>query len=273
MDFQGQTFIVAVHIEHPFVFFDCDRILAGCAYAAQHGSSIPCGARVMRSEPTYCTASTSASPDAIGRRKMYHKGNSTGPRRAESKADTGDSNFGHDCSNQKIPVGLSSSTPPDQLPEWACGKFGDGQGIGKYRLGKTNGGCEPTDKYYPFCGITIDIMDRACEILNCKLEFYIANEDPHRKSSTAGTDLPFSQYPMLECECTDVVAASCARLGVEGEGALCSWSVAARGHRALGGYCCRCHSDRQVQRPRCTLHDSLLPDWVSAGGTQENGRR
>jgi hypothetical protein len=28
-------------------------------------------------------------------------------------------------------------------------------------------------------GITIDVMDLACQRLNCKLEFYIASADPH----------------------------------------------------------------------------------------------
>ena len=97
--------------------------------------------------------------------------------------------MGHDCSNQKIPADLSSAIPSAKLPEWACGKIEDGQGVGKYRRGKTNGGCELSDKYYPFCGITIDIMDKACELLNCKLEFYIANEDPHCKSSDHGVVL------------------------------------------------------------------------------------
>jgi hypothetical protein len=182
MDFEGQTFIVAVHIEHPFVFFDCDHVLAGCAYASQHGISIPCGTKVMKSEPTYCTAATSASPDALRRGRMRQSGNSTG-RRAGSSASEGDESntMGHDCSNQKMPLGLSSATPSEDLPEWACGKVADGQGLGKYRLGKTNGGCDLSDKYYPFCGITIEIMDLACTKLNCKLEFYIANENPHCK--------------------------------------------------------------------------------------------
>ena len=188
VDFQGQTFIVAVHVEHPFVFFDCDHILAGCAYASQRGSSIPCGAKVMKSEPTYCTAATSASPDALRRRTMRQNGNSTGRRASSGRRagsstseDDGDFAMGHDCSNQKIPLGLSSATPSEELPEWACGKAADGQGLGKYRLGKINGGCELSDKYYPFCGITIEIMDLACAKLNCNLEFYIANEDPHCK--------------------------------------------------------------------------------------------
>jgi hypothetical protein len=145
LDFGGQTFIVAVHEEHPFIFFDCDHILAACAYAAEQGDSVPCGAKVMKSEPTYCTAAASASPDALRR------GGSSGSSENADSEKTG----GHDCSNAaEIPVGLSSATPSSELPEWACGRLEDGQGIGKFRKGKTNGGCELNDKYYPFCGKT-----------------------------------------------------------------------------------------------------------------------
>ena len=149
MDFGGQTFIVAVHEEHPFIFFDCDHILATCAYAAQEGRSVPCGAKVMKSEPTYCTAATSASPDALRR----GGGSSSSSSENYNTTDSGYKSE-HDCSHSEIPVGLSSATPASELPEWACGKEEDGQGIGKFRKGKTNGGCEPSDKYYPFCGRT-----------------------------------------------------------------------------------------------------------------------
>ena len=173
MDFGGQTFIVAVHEEHPFIFFDCDHILATCAYAAEMGRSVPCGAKVMKSEPTYCTAAASASPDSLRR-----AGSSSGSSENANGTDS-DYTGNHDCSHSEIPIGLSSATPSAELPEWACGKESDGQGIGKFRKGKTNGGCEPSDKYYPFCGITIDVMDTVCQKLNCKLEFYIGNADPH----------------------------------------------------------------------------------------------
>jgi hypothetical protein len=170
MDFGGETFIVAVHEEHPFIFFDCDHILATCAYAAEQGQSVPCGAKVMKSEPSYCTAAASASSASLRR------GGSA--KSSDSDAEAG-ATGGHDCSHTEIPAGLSSATPSSELPEWACGKESDGQGMGKFRKGKTNGGCDPSDKYYPFCGITIDVMDRVCQRLNCKLEFYIGSADPH----------------------------------------------------------------------------------------------
>jgi hypothetical protein len=90
---------------------------------------------------------------------------------------------GVDCSDAQIPEGLSSSTPSAELPQWACGKIEDGQGAGKFRKGKEHGGCDPSSKYYPFCGITIDILDAVCSHLNCKLEFYIGNKNPHHWSS------------------------------------------------------------------------------------------
>jgi len=33
--------------------------------------------------------------------------------------------------------------------------------------GKESGGCELTAKHYPFCGITIDIMDAVCMVCLC----------------------------------------------------------------------------------------------------------
>jgi hypothetical protein len=54
-NFGGRTFVVAVHEEHPFVFFDCDTELAICGYSTQNGGSEACGVRQNIKDPVQCT--------------------------------------------------------------------------------------------------------------------------------------------------------------------------------------------------------------------------
>jgi hypothetical protein len=323
-NYGGRTFVVAVHEEHPFVFFDCDHLLAICGYSTQNGGSESCGVRQVAMDPRQCTIideeeavqpgefsvqmvialpyaapnspipwnssvpndmnvsafgvtieakvkealalvvhkptgalhinsltdPASDAPSAYGehRRRLLSaavKSHLDFSIVAEGAEDAraiarkltlsginaqlqgqGISNITSIIQEAKIvepvreeycttefPADLSSSTPSNQLPQWACGRESDGQGAGKFRKGKEHGGCHPQDKYYPFCGITIEIMDAVCMVcmrvsisavcllyhhawnvpfsddytsacahtqkLNCKLEFYIAHKNPH----------------------------------------------------------------------------------------------
>lgn len=291
-DFGGRVFVVAVHEQHPFVFFDCDQQLALCGFSTQEGGSESCGVRTTSSEPTQCTvdnrrhrlaappatSSRSGSGDhfsvhmvirlPVGRAAMTDtmrdkvkiaisnvaevradlisisslsdsldltegSGRRAHRRLLQPETSGGDSEVeitiiaqsaqhaaeiasrltidalntafeiqnvakitaitsdaavlepstAIDCSDAQVPTGLSSTTPSADLPQWACGKVQDGQGAGKFRKGKENGGCDFSSKYYPFCGISIDILDAICHHLNCKLEFFIANKNPHHWSS------------------------------------------------------------------------------------------
>ena len=286
-NFGGRTFIVAVHEEHPFVFFDCDHVLAICGYSTQNGGSESCGVRQTAMEPLQCTAEDEeslvslgefsvqmvltlpyAAPSSVGRNfsanvsvamfdvtvearlkealanavqkpsASVHINSITDPaegaplatgehrRRLLAAAVASNVNFSiaatsledaqaiamaltvrnmnlemqkqglpnmtsiysdthvvepvseHLCTTE-FPQDLSSSTPSNQLPQWACGRESDGQGRGLFRKGKDHGGCDVQDKYYPFCGITIEILDAVCMKLNCKLEFYISHKNPH----------------------------------------------------------------------------------------------
>ena len=270
-NFGGRTFIVAVHEEHPFVFFDCDHVLAICGYSTQNGGSEACGVRQNAMDPVQCTDYDEEDEEAQGEYSVQmvialpysapnrnssiptnmsvtsfdliieakvkealaravhkpsgalHVKSVTDPasevssaygehrRRllsapvqshldfsiaAEGAADAraialqltvsginahlqheGLSNMTSIIQGAKIieparedycttefPEDLSSSTPSNQLPQWACGRESDGQGAGKFRKGKEHGGCDPQDKYYPFCGITIEIMDAVCMV-------------------------------------------------------------------------------------------------------------
>ena len=291
-NFEGRTFVVAVHEEHPFVFFDCDHVLAICGYSTQIGGSESCGVRQTAMDPLQCTAEEEASTQPIGEFSVQmvivipfaapalspspsakpnssayanvsfydatteiqlkealaravqkpsssvHINNVTDPSSAASSAYgehrrrllaagvrshvdfsvyaesledaqtiasmltisriniqleiqglenmTAIQSSPHiiepvkeDYCTSEFPESLSSSTPSNQLPQWACGRESDGQGAGMFRKGKDHGGCDYTAKYYPFCGITIEIMDAVCMKLNCKLEFFIAHKNPH----------------------------------------------------------------------------------------------
>jgi len=65
-NFGGRTFVVAVHEQHPFVFFDCDYKLAVCGYSTQKGGSESCGVKKSVVDPLQCTHAVEESAEAQG---------------------------------------------------------------------------------------------------------------------------------------------------------------------------------------------------------------
>ena len=55
-----------MHGEHPFVFFDCDHVLALCGYSTQNGGSESCGVRQTALDPLQCTEEDEEATVSLG---------------------------------------------------------------------------------------------------------------------------------------------------------------------------------------------------------------